>query len=74
MTDIPITTQKSEKMLNGKQLTECKQFRRDLKEWLETEGKKTRRGCGFTPTTVRNTMYRLVKQRNGTVDVFVDDP
>ena len=57
--DIPIATRKSEAMLNGRQLTEYKKFRRELKEWLGTEGKNMRRGYGFSESVIRTTMYRL---------------
>lgn len=57
--DLPVTTQKSEEMLNSRQLEEYSEHRKELARWLLKTGKDPSKGKGYSEYTVKDTLYRL---------------
>jgi integrase len=56
---VPLVTDKSREYLNPRQEVDYREFRRNLAEWLHTEGKNPGKIEGYSQSVVETTMNRL---------------
>lgn len=56
---IPLVSQRSAEQLSDRELTDYREYKRDLLTWLSRVGKHPKQGEGYADSTVRQVSYKL---------------